>query len=198
MSNNKRPIIKITQPGRMVISHMDSETAVREKLEDRVQIFTLKLDELKHFSISSDGRYGIDLEIRIPDALTKDFMFLTYDIVVLEGLDSELFSDTYLSKILVVEDSRFEMSIDDISSKRKITSTIKMRLSRLREDSQFEIIYKLRTGDEEPEKMLEIVTNQNRWLREAVLDWVKKYEEEIHYKYDEIVSDLLLLKKLEE
>ena len=101
-------------------------------------------------------------------------MFLTYDIVVLEGLDSELFSDTYLSKILVVEDSRFEMSADDVFSKRKITSTIKMRLSRLREDSQFEIIYKLRTGDEEPEKMLEIVTNQNRWLREAVLDWVEK------------------------
>jgi hypothetical protein len=197
-NNNKRPIIKITQPGRMIIPHMDSEMAVREKFEDRVQIFTLKLDELKNFSISSDGRYGIDLEIRIPEALTKEFMFLTYDIVVLEGLDSEIFSNTYLSKTLVVEDSRFEMSTDDASSKRRITSSIKLRLSRLREDSQLDIIYKLRTGTEESEKMLEIVTNQSRWSRETVLDWIEKYEEEIHCKYDDIVPDLLLLKKLEE
>jgi hypothetical protein len=161
----------------------------RPKTAFRINIIELDLKKL-NLSLSSQLHGYSRIEIRIESSKFIDIE--KFDIIVVKETDHIIFNDNYLGNKFLVESAHF--IIDNFENQN---ITIEIVALDLRGNSIYKNIYNLKMGVVDSEILLENITNEGKHNRGIILDWIEEHQDQIHHEYDNIISDLLLLHKIE-
>jgi hypothetical protein len=163
------------------------EIGAREPFKRRVKIHELDMSLFKKFSLSSN-----DFSIDVTFTTKQNLFFKNMDIVVFKNINHPIFDNKNLGNIFAIDEFSFTIT----RNKRKILNTICFQIRKLEKSSSLYLIYNLKIGEIEPDKLLEKITNETSWVREEIQDWIGYYKEDIHHRYDDMIPTLLLLRKI--